>query len=81
MRKAYIGIDGVAKAVKKCYVGIDDVAMRVKKAYIGIGGAARPCWSDGQLSYYGKATSLAAGKYNAASMEYQNLLTLEDTEV
>lgn len=56
-KKAYIGIDGVARKIKKGYIGIDGVARKIKKAYIGIGGVARPCWSEG-LTYYGEITPL-----------------------
>jgi hypothetical protein len=48
----------VARKVKKGYIGIDGFARKIKKAYIGIGGVARPCWSGGELAYYGKITSL-----------------------
>ena len=52
-KKAYIGVDGSAEKVKKGYVGVDSVARKIRKAYIGIGGVARPCWSGGEISYYG----------------------------
>lgn len=32
------------------------IARKIKKAYIGIGGKARPCWSGGELAYYGTVT-------------------------
>ena len=51
-KKAYIGINNIARKVTKFYVGIDGIARRVKKAYIGIGGVARPCFGGG-LEYYG----------------------------
>lgn len=44
MSKAYIGSDGVAKAIRACYIGVDGVARRVKKIYIGVDGVARLCW-------------------------------------
>lgn len=50
---AYIGIDGVARKIKKGFVGVDGVARKIRRAYIGIGGVARPCWSGGELTYYG----------------------------
>lgn len=53
---AYIGIDGVARKIKGGYIGVDNVARKIKKAYIGIGGVARPCWSGGELTYYGTTT-------------------------
>ena len=43
---------------KKGYVGVGGVARKLKKGYIGVGGVARPCWSGGELSYYGTAATL-----------------------
>lgn len=40
-KKAYIGVDGVARKLKKGYIGVDGVSRKIKKAYIGIGGVAR----------------------------------------
>ena len=37
-------------------------AKKIKKAYIGIGGVARPCWSGGELAYYGTITSLSSAR-------------------
>lgn len=54
---------GVARKIKKGYIGISGVARKIKKAYIGIGGVARPCWSGGELAYYGQITSLSAARY------------------
>lgn len=58
-KKCYVGVDGVACKVKKGYVGVDGVARKIKRAYIGIGGVARPCWSGGELAYYGAITELS----------------------
>ena len=44
------------------------VARKIKKAYIGVGGVARPCWSGGELAYYGTAMPLALSRgYLAAT--------------
>ena len=43
------------------------VARKIKKAYIGIGGVARPCWSGGELAYYGTVTALSVAKYDLAA--------------
>lgn len=56
---AYIGVEGVAQKIKKGYIGVDGIARKIIKAYIGIGGVARPCWSGGELTYYGTLTPLA----------------------
>lgn len=66
-KKAYIGVNGVARKIKKGYVGVNGVARKIKKAYIGIGGVARPCWSSGGLSYYGKITDLSVKRYRLAA--------------
>lgn len=57
----------VARKVKKGYLGIDGIARKIKKAYIGIGGVARPCWSGGELAYYGEITPLTAARWNLAA--------------
>ena len=66
-KKAYIGVGGVARKVKKGYLGVDGTARKVKKAYIGIGGVARPCWSGGELAYYGAITALSMGRCGLAA--------------
>lgn len=43
------------------------VARKIRKAYIGIGGVARPCWSGGELAYYGTIDPLSVGRYHLAS--------------
>ena len=47
---------------KGAYIGVNNVARKIKKAYIGIGGVARPCWSSGELAYYGTITSLSQAR-------------------
>lgn len=44
-KRAYIGVDDVARKVKSIYIGVNGVARRVKKAYIGVGGVARLAYS------------------------------------
>ena len=56
-KKIYIGVDGTSRKIKKGYIGVDGVARKIKKAYIGVGGVARPCFSGGELAYYGELTS------------------------
>ena len=63
-KKAYIGIDNVARKIKKGYIGINGISRKIKKAYIGIGGVARPFWSGGELVYYGSADDLSLKRYN-----------------
>ena len=67
-KRAYIGVDGVARKIKKGFGGVDGVARKIKRAYVGIGGVARPCWSGGELAYYGTITDLrVARNYLAAT--------------
>ena len=48
------------------------VARKIKKAYIGIGGVARPCWSGGELAYYGTITPLSSARMNLAATNVGN---------
>lgn len=49
-------------------VRFDNIARQIKKAYIGIGGVARPCWSGGELAYYGLApTPLSVTRRNSGT--------------
>ena len=66
-KKAYIGVNGIARKIKKGYVGIDNLSRKIKKAYIGVGGIARPFWSGGELTYYGTITPLSQDSYNLAA--------------
>ena len=69
-KKTYIGVNNVARQVKKVYIGVNGVARKVKKIYIGVANIARQVFGGGELSYYGKATSLseARGYLAAASV-------------
>lgn len=66
-KKAYIGVNNVARKIKKGYVGVNGVARKIKKAYVGIGGVARPCWSGGELAYYGTITELSYARRSLAA--------------
>ena len=48
------------------------IAHKIRKAYIGIGGVARPCWSGGELAYYGMVAELATPTYNRAAVTLEN---------
>lgn len=71
-KKGYIGISGKARKIKKAYLGISSKARKIKKAYIGIGGVARPCWTGGELEYYGIITGLATARYDFAGAPVGN---------
>ena len=66
-KAVYLGVDGKARKVKKMYLGAGGKARKVKKGYIGVGGVARPFFTGGELSYYGKATSLYESAMSLAS--------------
>lgn len=52
-RKAYIGVNHLARKVKKIYVGINGVARKVKRGYIGVNGIARLFFAGrGVLHFY-----------------------------
>ena len=61
-KRAYLGIDGMARKIKRGYIGVNEAARKIKKAYIGVGGVARPCWSGGEVTYYGTITPLSAAR-------------------
>lgn len=44
-KKAYIGVNNVAKNVSKIYVGVNGVARKVVKGYVGVNGVARQFYS------------------------------------
>lgn len=74
---AYIGVDNVARKIKKGYIGVDGKARKIKKAYIGIGGVARPCWSGGELAYYGRdddgaVTGLSVARFDLTGISTPN---------
>ena len=54
------------------------VARKIKKAYIGIGGVARPCWSSGELAFYGKVADLAALPSSASEYGSRAAVSLEN---
>ena len=43
-KKAYVGVDNVARKVNKIYVGVNGVARKVVKGYVGVNGVARQFW-------------------------------------
>lgn len=49
-KKAYIGVNNVAKNVSKIYVGVNGVARNVIKGYVGVNGVARVFWDGGTPS-------------------------------
>lgn len=72
-RKAYVGVNNVARQAKKIYVGVNNVARKVKKGYIGVANVARLFFSGiPRLVYhkdyfstgtYAKTTSAYNGRY------------------
>ena len=66
-KKAYIGVNNVARRIKKMYVGVNGVARRIKKAYIGIGGVARQFFGLEGIYCYGTATNLSVARYCLAA--------------
>lgn len=62
----------IAKKVKQGFIGVGGISRKIKKAFIGIGGIARPCWSGGELAYYGTATDLSATRYELTATNVGN---------
>ena len=54
-------------------------AHRIKKAYIGVGGVARPCWSGGELVYYGNLGTMSQGL--SAARQYFTATSVGDYAV
>ena len=71
-KKTYIGVNNVARQVKKVYIGVNGVARKVKKIYIGVANIARQIFGGGELSYYGKATSLSEARGGLAATSVGN---------
>ena len=71
-KKTYIGVNNVARQVKKVYIGVNGVARKVKKIYIGVANIARQVFGGGELSYYGKATSLSEARGYLAAVSVGN---------
>ena len=71
-KKTYIGVNNVARQVKKVYIGVNGVARKVKKIYIGVANIARQVFGGGELSYYGKATSLSEARSFLAATSVGN---------
>ena len=46
-KKAYVGVNGVARNVSKIYVGVNGVARKVVKGYVGVNGVAQQFWGEG----------------------------------
>lgn len=61
-KKALLTIDGTYRKIKKGFITVDTTYRRIKKAYITVGGIWRPCWSGGEVTYYGTATPLSEGR-------------------
>ena len=43
-KKAYVGVNGIARNVSKMYVGVNGVARKVVKGYVGVNGVAQQFW-------------------------------------
>ena len=39
-KKAYVGVNNIARNIKSIYVGVNGVARKIKKAYVGVNGVA-----------------------------------------
>ena len=72
-KKSLITIDGVYRKNKKCFVTVGKIHRKLKKAFLTIGSVYRPCWSGGELQYYGflnnTLTVTQKNDYSAGSNE------------
>lgn len=59
-KKAYVGINDIARNISKMYVGVNGVARKVVKGYVGVNGVAQQFWGDGSSAgfwfYYSAVT-------------------------
>lgn len=67
-KKAYVGVDGVARKIKKGYIGVGGLARKIKKGYIGVGGVARPFWGGGEVVYWGNKSQYSTKDRRIISM-------------
>ena len=68
-KKAYLtDVNGIHRKVRKKYLTDEsNVFRKVRKAYMSVGGVWRPCFSGGELTYYGKITNLSVSRYGLAA--------------
>lgn len=45
-KKAYVGVNGIARNVSNIYVGVNGVARKVVKGYVGVNGVAQQFWGN-----------------------------------
>ena len=57
-KKAMLTTNATYHKTKKGFLTTEGTYHKVKKAYKTVGGAYRPCWSTGEVSYYGYVTPL-----------------------
>lgn len=68
-KKAYVGVNNVARQAKKIYVGVNNVARKVKKGYIGVNNVARLFFS-GTLKLVFNKSALSSGYYSKSTGAY-----------
>ena len=52
---AFIGVNGVARAIDNSYIGVGNIAREIEKGYIGVDGVAREFYQNALVLYsYGK---------------------------
>lgn len=67
-KKALLTVDGVHRKVKKGFITDDaSIHRKIKKAFMTVGGVYRPCWSGGELEYYGTITGLSRARYKLSA--------------
>ena len=66
-KKTLLTVNGAYRKAKKGFLTVDSTYRKVKKAYLTFGGVYRPCWSGGELTYYGTVDALSAGVTNPAA--------------
>lgn len=80
-KKAYVGVNSVARRVKKIYIGINGIARKVRKGYIGVAGIARLFFAFGTLKYYSEHMECATANLRKASASNRNFAFVTDGEL
>lgn len=75
-KKAYVGVNNVAKNISKMYVGVGNVAKKIKKAYVGVGDVAKLFFEE-SIPYTSKEylQSSGSGQYIDSGIKGKGLTT------
>ena len=61
-KKAYVGVNGIARNVKNIYVGVNGVARKVVKGYVGVNGVAQQFWATSSSTFVARVKLSASNE-------------------